>query len=545
MTVAEPGEPRAGARKMVATPGRPLEESVRRVAEAHFGADFDAVRVHTDALAAKSADALGADAYTVGHHIAFGDGKYTPVSPGGRRLLMHELAHVAQQPAVDPTAVERMPVAMPHAAAERAADHAVAVPGAPTVVSPPAIHRQPKERPKLTFELNVFGIEGTPQTNANLVAFARFVAGTLESDLDDVESVELRARARNWLDTTAKALPYFEQHAAEPIDDAMVPLINHQAEQLVAIREAIREEQVERLRAALVAEQRAAEKAAAAAEALQPRLDDALRVAYRMGDSSAVKTAVSTVKTGLSAARNLNTLARDITTDIFKLPLPKGTTMSIDRWSSQIGRVKVTIVNVGKYTDMLTKLNRGLAVINIALTIADRRKRATDVEQGMKDLEDVVGIATDLATLSPVSLPPHMSLMSTLWIKPALKVISKQIGVLVEQLGEVNRISVEVTGNLMYPGAEPGGQEMFDVMVAVMRASTASEVPPIRDRVAEYLYDHRDKLEAGAEEAVPTSGWWFWEALDSDRSRAWLFTHRRRIWAMFYGSMAVPERRSR
>jgi hypothetical protein len=38
-----------------------------------------------------------ATAYTVGRDIVFGDGKFAPGSPAGRRLLAHELAHVIQQ----------------------------------------------------------------------------------------------------------------------------------------------------------------------------------------------------------------------------------------------------------------------------------------------------------------------------------------------------------------------------------------------------------------------------------------------------------------
>lgn len=43
------------------------------------------------------ADALGAQAYTVGNRIVFGAGKFAPYSSAGRRLLLHELTHVAQQ----------------------------------------------------------------------------------------------------------------------------------------------------------------------------------------------------------------------------------------------------------------------------------------------------------------------------------------------------------------------------------------------------------------------------------------------------------------
>ena len=65
--------------------------------EARFGHDFTRVRVHTDARAANSARAVGAIAYTVGHNVVFGQGRYVPSTSPGDRLLAHELAHVVQQ----------------------------------------------------------------------------------------------------------------------------------------------------------------------------------------------------------------------------------------------------------------------------------------------------------------------------------------------------------------------------------------------------------------------------------------------------------------
>jgi uncharacterized protein DUF4157/lysine-specific metallo-endopeptidase family protein len=59
--------------------------------------DFSNVRVHTDALAAKSADKVNALAYTVGNNVVFGAGQYAPNTNVGRQLLAHELTHVAQQ----------------------------------------------------------------------------------------------------------------------------------------------------------------------------------------------------------------------------------------------------------------------------------------------------------------------------------------------------------------------------------------------------------------------------------------------------------------
>ena len=77
--------------------GRPLEASTRADMEGRFGRDFGDVRIHDDHGAAKSAAAIDALAYTAGSHIVFGRGHYAPQTDAGRRLLAHELAHVAQQ----------------------------------------------------------------------------------------------------------------------------------------------------------------------------------------------------------------------------------------------------------------------------------------------------------------------------------------------------------------------------------------------------------------------------------------------------------------
>ncbi|MEO1208790.1 MAG: DUF4157 domain-containing protein [Cyanobacteria bacterium J06638_20] len=65
-------------------------------AEEH-GFDLSRVRVHTDQRAAESAQAIGALAYTLGNHIVFAPGQYAPKNSLGKRLLAHEIAHVAQQ----------------------------------------------------------------------------------------------------------------------------------------------------------------------------------------------------------------------------------------------------------------------------------------------------------------------------------------------------------------------------------------------------------------------------------------------------------------
>ena len=77
--------------------GRPLEQSVRSRMESVFGSRFGDVRIHTDAQAASMAGGLGARAFTVGEHVAFGSGEYRPGTAVGDAIIAHELAHVVQQ----------------------------------------------------------------------------------------------------------------------------------------------------------------------------------------------------------------------------------------------------------------------------------------------------------------------------------------------------------------------------------------------------------------------------------------------------------------
>jgi len=77
--------------------GQSLPDEVRSFYEPRFGYDFSNVRVHTDSVAAKSAQSINALAYTSGNNIVFNSGQYFPATDAGKRLLGHELTHVIQQ----------------------------------------------------------------------------------------------------------------------------------------------------------------------------------------------------------------------------------------------------------------------------------------------------------------------------------------------------------------------------------------------------------------------------------------------------------------
>ncbi|AFZ26626.1 SH3 domain-containing protein [Cylindrospermum stagnale PCC 7417] len=73
--------------------GRPLPLDVRGFMEPRFGADFSSVRVHTGSEAVQMSRELGAQAFTHGSDVYYGEGK----APGNNDLTAHELTHVVQQ----------------------------------------------------------------------------------------------------------------------------------------------------------------------------------------------------------------------------------------------------------------------------------------------------------------------------------------------------------------------------------------------------------------------------------------------------------------
>lgn len=62
----------------------------------HFGVELGQVNIHTGEGAARMSRELKAKAFTVGRDIYFNDNRYQPESKEGKRLLAHEMTHVAQ-----------------------------------------------------------------------------------------------------------------------------------------------------------------------------------------------------------------------------------------------------------------------------------------------------------------------------------------------------------------------------------------------------------------------------------------------------------------
>jgi len=117
--------------EVLQTPGQGMDRSTRSFMESRFRADFSRVRVHTDTQAGDSARAVNAAAYTVGNHVVFGSGFYTPGSARGNSLLAHELTHVVQQGKAGPRSTQS---GATHEGEARDAANALSAPESPIEV---------------------------------------------------------------------------------------------------------------------------------------------------------------------------------------------------------------------------------------------------------------------------------------------------------------------------------------------------------------------------------------------------------------------------
>lgn len=76
--------------------GSPLPADTRSRMETAFGASFAGVRLHVGAEPSRLNRLVSAHAFTVGRDVFVGQQGFDPGSPGGERVLAHELAHTLQ-----------------------------------------------------------------------------------------------------------------------------------------------------------------------------------------------------------------------------------------------------------------------------------------------------------------------------------------------------------------------------------------------------------------------------------------------------------------
>jgi len=76
---------------------RPVHQDLRSTLEPRLGAGLERAKLHTGPVVDELADAFAAEAFTHRSDVFVRSSRFAPGSPAGRRLLAHELTHVAQQ----------------------------------------------------------------------------------------------------------------------------------------------------------------------------------------------------------------------------------------------------------------------------------------------------------------------------------------------------------------------------------------------------------------------------------------------------------------
>jgi hypothetical protein len=254
-------------------------------------------------------------------------------------------------------------------------------------------------------------------------------------------------------------------------------------------------------------------------ERMRPRLDDAMRAAFKADDQSLVAQLAGVVGTNL-----------DIVLGIYDLSL-------FDHSDAVKASSGWTGDSAGdKSIKVLKSFNQLLAAINLALTLVGS-EATTEFDGALNQVGMAAGIFSSLATLA--NLAPHIGLYVNTYLVPMTTAIIAGLQHIGEKIHENNKGYAAIGKPLNY-SVEQGGKPMGDFMNAVMRAKSPAEVPEVTDsQVSEFLLKHRDKFEAGTKTEVPVTGL-LWHDLDDAGARQWAFYHRRSIWAMLYGSMKGP-----
>lgn len=135
------------------------------------------------------------------------------------------------------------------------------------------------------------------------------------------------------------------------------------------------------------------------------------------------------------------------------------------------------------------------------------------------------------------------------WVVPAVRGIEKQVGRLVEMFREQNKDMISMNEpNLVRWNAEPGGQPLFDFMVAIKKDDDIATVrQSINNKVMKYFGDNRSNLDnilgtvnGKKYRPIPTKGTFFKE-VDSAKFPEWVKYHIDDIWLLLYGDLEVPQ----
>ncbi len=516
--------------------GQPLPSTLQGQMEAAFGTDFSQVRLHTGPEAQALSEALAARAFTSGSDIWLANAN----DASDANLLAHELTHVVQQGGQPAAGGQPLQVSEPGDASEQQAEQVAGTlqdalnsgqqqgKAAGIGRSAGSIQREGDQNPTTTPttaappQPAALTLAGTSiDTCGTFLLFTYMRLADMNTELQDVEqTAEVRTRANAWIDSTNKMQATLREKSADPIDTVTAGIANWWYQQFDDLRREIHSSKAILIEDAFVHTQAELAEVQAKITAAQPFLDDAMRSAFLKGNSDAIADIANYTGTVTDIGMGISDLSRMIAEGVA---------------SAKGG----TIPEASKYVEWLNKANKVLAGIN-ALYILSSVQGPTEISTASNAISGAAGLFSAGATL--LNVAPHIGLYADLYLVPlTIAIMDKVNAFLTQHLHQFNIYDI-ATGQ--YPSnmdAEPGGKPMFDFMVVVMHAEDESGIPqPIPAAVNKYFMSQREQVNAGAKEEMPTTGWWFWRSVQETKIESWVFEHRRNLWAMFYGSLDVP-----
>ena len=533
--------------------GQPLDATTRSRFGIRLHTDFRDVRIHAYDMAARTADAIRAQAYTVGNDIVFGTNQYRPNTLPGQYLLAHELAHVAQPKEIATRFLSRSDDASEFEA-DRAADsvlrdHPIELRATPAAVvqrkpvagmenapSTSAPGQIPSNASPLAPSFQFAGLELT--TYGQLAAAFKIGVAQVTSELNDTtNTAKLHERARLWIEkATMRANLYIPKGdtALSATDVAIAVEMFKDLSELRADVQSAKDSAVqhEMLRLSTLAKRSADE-----AEEFLPKIANAARAAFKSENENLLREIADDLGTMLDIGMGIRELANT----------------AAEAASSVSG---VELAPVSKYVHGLETLDKGLAVINLAVSLTGD-KATTELDEGLRQVGVAAGAFNALVTLAD-GLPAQIGLYANLYLVPLTKICIKTVARLSEYMHEENKSWVEAFGEPRSWDVEPGGPLMGSFMVKMMKAESEEEAPAIPADVANFFLRHRELFNAGvgasspkshrelsnangraSSSKIPITGIFFHE-LDLAKARTWIYSNRDAVWSMLYGSMDVP-----
>ena len=379
---------------------------------------------------------------------------------------------------------------------------------------------------------------------AHFVTYAlfRLIAHERISDLEhELKGIDAgapaRVRAEAWIADVKAWEPTLIAKGSAELDESALQKIDKWNAELVGVSQDVEAYKDSDVRQKLRRAKKSADRAAVESNAMIPDLRANLRPAYMKDDESKLAQIGEMLGTVLDVGLSLKELSSQIAEalgeEIHDIP-PRNVRGILMSFKVQKAR------GVGHATELLVKLNRVLAAVNVfwSITHTEAPTEAGEASKKIKVMSDMAAAGATIFDLSP-----HFALYCDLYLVPLTQAVVARVSALVDtHLHELNVVAAATDFRVRFEN-EPGGVAVGEFMVQVMKAEDLSETPAaIPSEVAKYFGKNREKISKGARDELPTKRrLLLFRRIDTTKARDWVFFHRDALWGMFYGAMQVPE----